>query len=188
MGQIPTDVEPYLTRLVRSVAAGLIRGPGFHPQDVHDLEQDLHADMLDRWSSFDASKSSPRTFADRVVRHRASRLIQYQFAQCRNPFRIAGSVEQLEDAADSQRRVGTVRDYLRATGSDVSASVALQIDLEKAMELLPPEVREVCYLRGSGLTIREVATEANISPRTVNRAISSARNRLRDLGLDDYLK
>lgn len=187
MGHEAATGDRYVDRLVRWVARSLERRPEFRDLDAQDIEQDLRLDLLVRWDNFDPEKSSLRTFANRVVRNCASRLIEKHAAECRNPTKVIGTVDQLEDPEDGGRPT-TVDDFLRATATGTADRSALRIDLEKALRRMPPEIREVCHLRSMGLSVPEVAKEAGVSPRTVHRTFATARERLRQSGVHEYLE
>lgn len=182
------DDRIHIHEQVRNAARQAVRKAGLRPCDAEDLEQDLWADLLTRWPRYDPQRSSIRTYVDRVLRHRVHRILEHRSAQCRDPRKVAGSVEQFEEAAEDGLHVRDLNDYLRSTRQDEEETLSLRVDLERALQGMCPEIRELCHQRVQGSSVREMAKEAGISTSTAHRVFATARDQLQELGLDEYLR
>jgi DNA-directed RNA polymerase specialized sigma24 family protein len=64
--QQPRDFDPAISELIRHKARKLIGSYGFTSSDEEDLRQELTFHVIRNMKSYDPSRSSPRTFADRI--------------------------------------------------------------------------------------------------------------------------
>ena len=80
-------------------------------------------------------------------------------------------------------------DYLRRTGRlsrTADELRALTIDVRKAMEQLPPELRRLCR-RLETETVTEISRDTGIPRGTIYESIKKLRAIFEDAGLRDYL-
>jgi RNA polymerase sigma-70 factor, ECF subfamily len=158
--------------LVRHHAGILVRRGGLQRADRDDVEQELALDLLQRLPRFDAARASRRTFASRVVAHRAAEML----AGCWS-------------AKASMRRAALPLD-----GDDVHAPVGighddqrhdLRIDVAAALATLSAEHQAVCaaLTRGSE---REAARRIGVPRRTLRDRVAEIRAHFFSRGLADY--
>ena len=69
-------LHPRAIQFIRHHARQLARHRAVPGMELEDYEQDLITDLLAREHRFDATRAAYPTFADRVIRHRVSTLIQ----------------------------------------------------------------------------------------------------------------
>jgi RNA polymerase sigma factor (sigma-70 family) len=180
----PADTG-YINDLIQHVADSVAAKTSH--DDPRDIQQDLHTHLLGRWPDYDATRSSPRTFADRVVRNHAKTLLQKCYAQCRDPRRECGVVSEFESDPGGEPSIRNVQDYLRATARDDERCLDLRLDVRAALQTLPPEFREICELRSRGMPVTEIAKCVGISVPTAHRWFRRIREQFREVGLAEYV-
>jgi RNA polymerase sigma-70 factor (ECF subfamily) len=192
-----TDHEGLLTsprtnRAVDHLARWIARDIGLGEHEIEDLRQDLLLHLVRRAPRYDPRRSAPQTFADRVLRNRASSLFRQlaQHSLTRQP--RAWSVEELQEAACSGAAEDgaphlSVQGYLRATSTaEPSEALDLKLDLEKALASLPPELRAMAHLRGS-MTMTELAARVGISRSAATRRMRRIQDRLVEAGVAEHI-
>jgi len=187
------EVDPSVANAIRWKAAQLIGTNGFAPAEREDLEQDMLHDCLRRLRRFDPSRSSRRGFQHRVVRHRASTLVEAQRAG-RRDFRLCrdsldAPVQLARGESIPLRDTISADDYDARSGRSALPScqrTELQIDVAGVIAGLPPELRPVAAELKSA-TIVEASRRLGISRATVYRHIGRIREVFAAAGLDRYL-
>lgn len=173
--------DPTIARIIRKKARELVRAQGFTEADRDDIEQEFRLDLLRRSASYDPLKSSPATFANRVLKHRCSTLIEERLAACRNrTFDISlqahgyngDSVRTLEDYLDAQGNLASLHPHSRE-----HEAADLRHDLLRALALLTNDQIDLCG-RILSQNILEISRETGIPASTLYERLCAIRKRL----------
>jgi len=173
----PAELDPYAVKLIQCKARQLVGNYGFVEADREDLEQDLTVDLLQRLPSFDPARASLHTFIARVVDHAVVSLIEHRSAACRDYRRNGGSLNDPvggDDGDDEPAEVGDLIDqdtYLRSTGQpavSVPDQVALHLDLECFLAVVPPELQDLYRRLDAGRTMTDIARETGLCRDTLH--------------------
>lgn len=181
--------QKYIESTVEFLGRKAARSCELNREDRQDFEQELQQHLLDRLRLFDAERASRRTFIARIAANKALNMIEHRHAKMRNP----NQVVSLDDPLDpSDVDSGTYGDVLAAdrvvggrpdSGSECERKVLLRIELETALNDLPPELRALCDLIGEGESVTEMAQRLGIHRDTVDRRRAKIREILRARGL-----
>jgi len=174
------ELGKYAHGLIRSKARTLIGKAGFTSADCEDIEQELALDLLVRLQNYDPQKSKRSTFMTRVVEHRIATLLEERHAACRDWRLCRDSLDDPEwqENEESASHIENQPDLSLPTGDDL----ALKLDLGKALESLPADLRELWDLL-LGSNIHRVSRETGIPRTTLYYRIERLRAALRDAGL-----
>lgn len=185
-------LHPYAETLIKCKARRLVRRAAFVRSDQEDIEQELRLDLLRRLSSFDPSKATLNTFADRVVRHKIASIIEARKAGVRDYRRQCSLNEALQNADHKSTERGDTVDQdqvCRRTGPP-SHSVEdlhdLAVDVDAVLSRLPYRLRDLCR-RLRAKTPTEVSQETGIPRGSLYEAIEELRRRFKDADLEKYL-
>jgi DNA-directed RNA polymerase specialized sigma24 family protein len=133
MGARPTgDFDPQIAELIRFKVKRLIGNYGFTRSDEEDLRQELAMHVVAGMKTYDATRSSPHTYADRIVTSKIADIIDHSTAQKRDRRRQRPLDAVPEPASPPER------DPLR--GSDT------KLDVQAAMANLPDDLRAIATL------------------------------------------
>jgi len=186
-------IDEYAVQLIKYKARQLVGRVGFTESDRDDLEQELMLDLLRRLPKYNPDRAQRNTFIARVVEHKIATIIESQKAGMRDYRLCRCSLnDRFEDEeGGSIERMETIdqEDYLRRTGKlsrTADELRALTIDVRKAMEQLPPELRRLCQ-RLETETVTEISRETGIPRGTIYESIKKLRAIFEDAGLRDYL-
>jgi len=186
-------IDEYAVQIIKYKARQLVGRVGFTESDRKDLEQELMLDLLRRLPKFNPDRAQRNTFIARVVEHKIATIIESQKAGMRDYRLCRCSLnDRLEDEeGGSIERMETIdqEDYLRRTGrlSRPAAELRdLSFDVRKAIEKLPPELRELC-VRFETNTVTEISRDTGIPRGTIYESIKKLRTTFEDAGLKDYL-
>ncbi|MFH1680409.1 MAG: sigma factor [Candidatus Eisenbacteria bacterium] len=194
MGSVNTylAVDEYVAHHIRHKARLLVGRYGFRETDIEDLEQELTLDLLQRMPKYDPDRAQRTTFVARLVRNKIASVVEARKAgkrDYRTPvYSLTGWVK---DATNGfLLRIETVDQdhYLLRTGRRRSQQevLDLSIDLKRATDLLPPELRELCR-RLRYETVSEISRAKGIPRSTLYEAIEKIRAHFEERGLRDYL-
>ncbi|MDP8931254.1 MAG: hypothetical protein M3O70_22460 [Actinomycetota bacterium] len=129
-------VDPRAVQFVRYHARRLARRRAVPGMEVEDYEQDLIADLIARDPRFDPARAAYPTFADRVIRHRVSTLIQ------------AGlRMRRIEDQGPRSVALGPCPEAEVEASAGTSCTedqCSLCLDLERFVGQLPMRLRRCC--------------------------------------------
>ena len=162
--------NPYVRNLIRYKSHEVARQFGLGHADREDIEQELLLDILKRSKHYDHTKSSVRTFSDRLVSHRIASMLEERRAQCRDwSLDISlqeplpdGDGETWEDIMDAGGNFGNAV----PTSSPEHDAADLRLDMERLLEVLSPFERRFC-LRLLTQTVAEIAAETGIPASTL---------------------
>ena len=187
-------IDPFAVRLIRKRARQLVGGAGFMPCDVPDLEQELAMDLLTRLPKFRDGGAPRESFIAVAIKHRAATLVEARMAAKRDFRKFAFSLEQVFVDDDGKKRDGYDRldrekildsDGIRRGLPDQNEKMARAIDLDRVLQKLSPELRELCDLL-SELNVSEAATASGLSRDTLYRRIKTLRETFESEGLREF--
>ena len=188
------ELDPYAVKLIQYKARQLVGNYGFVEADREDIEQDLTLDLLQRLPNFDPSRASARTFISRLVDHGVARLIERRQAQMRDYRRCTSSLNDLiEDSEGEQVERGDLVDqdtYLRSTGQPAMSlpdEVALHVDLERFLALLPPELADLYGRLAAGQTMTDISRETGLCRDTLHERRRKLASLAESAGLRVYV-
>jgi hypothetical protein len=129
-------VHPRAVQFVRYHARQLARHRAVPGMELEDYEQDLITDLIARDPRFDRTRATYPTFADRVIRHRVSTLLQAGL-------RMRRVEDQRLGAAAAGRNPETQVDS--SAGAVLTEDwCSLGLDLERFLGQLPARLRRCC--------------------------------------------
>jgi RNA polymerase sigma-70 factor (ECF subfamily) len=186
-------VDKYAVNLIRFKARQMVGRAGFLEADQHDLEQELVTDLLRRLPRFNRQRAKRSTFIARIVNNHIATLVEAQKAGCRD-YRRCQSLEELQDTQSQhlgERSAWLNQDALSCSEQIIfaqrnEASLALRLDLDKALAKLPVNLRSLC-VRLTASTISDIARELGIPRTTLYEAIHKVRALFEDAGLKSYI-
>ena len=189
----PEAVDEYAVQLIKYKAKQLVGRVGFTESDREDLEQEMLLDLLRRLPKYNPKRAQRNTFIARVVEHKIATIIESQKAGMRDYRLCRCSLnDRFEDEeGGSVERMETINqeDYLRRTGKFARPAWELRdlsLDVQKAIEKLPPELRELCERLDTD-TVTEISRDTGIPRGTIYESIKKLRAIFEDAGLKDYL-
>lgn len=186
----PGGVEPTETRshaidrttldAVRQMARKLKQHPSCATQDTEDLEQELAVHLVQRWPSFDPSRSSKPQFTWVLLWRAAADIITHLSASKRDCRREAPSLSSA--ALESATPVGK---FTRGRGP--LQQTDLSLDLHAATSQLSPTLRWLCeQLRHHNVTA--IVGANRVSRSKIYRLIHEIRSQFAKLGLAEYAR
>lgn len=143
----------------------LIGRAGYTISDTEDVRQELLLDLWCRSKRFDPAKSSVRTFANRVMRHKVATLV-----------RASGA---------------TKRDYLKTrhleqcalpSDSSVEGRIHRRVDVRTCIDCLPTSLRTIAITLMTR-TVVQASSELGISRTTLHRRILEIQQAFELMGL-----
>jgi len=155
--------DPHVQKLIRRKAKDMVGLFGFSKCDREDLEQEFRLEILKQSALYDQTKSSVRTFSDRVIAHRIADLIEERQAQCRDWRKtvrlsdpLPGTEDDLtlEDCLDADGNIDA-RKSPRSPQQEVSDQ---HRDIQRFLSRLEPQLRDFC-MRLLRQTVAEIARE-----------------------------
>ena len=186
------EADGYTCRLVRSRARRLARQAGLKTEDRQDIEQELWVDLLVRWHRFDAARAGGRTFATRVVEHRAATLFRRSRTVAESTQRKRRSLHDTVQDGDGRpvpiAQVLDDRAQAARTGSHSLAAdhqVDLATDVAGVLADLPEELRDLCE-RLKESSIARIAKDMGIARTSLYRRIEKIREHFVSTGLHEY--
>jgi RNA polymerase sigma factor (sigma-70 family) len=156
------DLYPMIRRVAGVRAAMVARMCGLSYDERADLEQDAALEAWRKLSVFDSSRSSIRTFVERIISNQ-----------------MASAVRRLR----AQRRQAPAYNRTTLRYADCEAgNVDLRVDVLRVLNILRPEQRDVCLMLAVH-SPTEISRRAGISRTTIHRMISHLRIAFTDAGL-----
>ena len=185
------SIHPFVRRSVRAHARKLFLSGRIPDASQRDIEQDLYVAFLPRNEKYDPSRASYRTFVERAVDNCAASMVEAAQAEKRGRrFEIVtfsqlhletddGEMLDAEDVVGSHR----LRNGLMPA---VEHDAMIVADVRRAVNALPPPLRETCFSLVAG-RISDVAATTGVSRWTVHHRITAIKERFVTAGLDGYL-
>jgi hypothetical protein len=172
-------VHPRAVQFVRYHARQLARHRAVPGMELEDYEQDLITDLIARGPRFDPSRATYPTFADRVIRHRVSTLLQAGVRRRR--------VEDRQHGGDAARP--SLETQVESSASAVWTEdwCSLALDLERFVGQLPVRLRRCCLwlLADNRLA---AAAALGLHRSSLYEATYDLRRRAIEAGLNLYLQ
>ncbi len=173
-------IHPYVVNQVRYHARSLMRHSAIHGVEVEDLEQELMLDYLSRKQAYDPEKAKWSTFVDRILNHKCASLIEAARAQKRGSGISDFSLDAWLEDKDGEDNA------LPDPATEDLTSLDLQIDLEQAVQQMPPHlVLLLVDLRT--LSISEISRKTKTPRSTLYGTLSELRGSLKARGFAEYL-
>lgn len=168
----------------------VLRNIAFHASRLHrcaplpglsadDIEQELLLDLLRRAPSFDPSKASFRTFADRIVAHRIADLTRPSAR-----LKAERSTVPLDDQLGASGI--PLVEILPDRAPSIDMAVGLRLDLERFATGLPPHLAGCCRALDEG-TIGDAARKEGVHRSTFHDRVRALRAAAARAGLGLYL-
>ena len=157
-------------------------------EDFDDLVQECLIHWYFVKEKYDpSSKASLKTFMARVVKNKLSNIAKEYRRDKRKVFQKSISIDQpLSEDNDS-----TLSDSLSTENTshpNFKSQLELQIELEKTMQKLSPQQKEICkYLENETVSIKDISQHLNIDRGTVYREIKRIRAIFEEDKLKDFL-
>ena len=173
-------IHAFLVNQVRYHARSLMRHSAIHGVEVEDLEQELMLDYLSRKQAYDPEKAKWSTFVDRILNHKCASLIEAARAQKRGSGISDFSLDAWLEDKDFEPNA------LPDPATEDLTSRDLQIDLEQAVQQMPPHlVLLLVDLRT--LSISEISRKTKTPRSTLYGTLSELRGSLKARGFAEYL-
>ncbi|MFH1680635.1 MAG: sigma factor [Candidatus Eisenbacteria bacterium] len=185
-------VDEYAAHHIRHKARSLVGRYGFRETDVEDLEQELTLDVLQRMPKYDPGRAQKKTFVVRLVRNKIASILEARKAgkrDYRTPvYSFTGWVKDRTNGFLQRSETIDQDHYLLRTGRRRAQQEVLDlaIDLKRATDLLPPELRDLCR-RLRYETVSEISRETGVPRSTICDAKERIRVHFEERGLRDYL-
>lgn len=176
------NIDARIYRNVDFHSALLVRDNAVPGMDRGDYRQDLLTDLLSRWRAYDPRRGSVRTFADRIVRHRACDLrLRTLRKEVERTARSLDEPASLEDG--SWRALGET--VLDDTAPDAIA-IGLRADVNRFVGGLPPRLGDCCNILMAG-SVSEGARDFGVARSKIYGDIALLRRRADAAGLRIYV-
>jgi len=167
---------------IRFNARRLARNAPVRGMDGDDYEQDLVLDLLRRSPVFDPTRGSFRTFADRVVQHRATTLAQPTVRSVAERQMVSLDMPVIGDDGDRVR----LGDLLVDPSSSIEQQASVRIDVYRFADRLPEPLLDCCALLLADSVVEGVRA-AGIHRSTAYDRIASLRKQATADGLAIYV-
>ena len=180
--------------MVRFKAGQLAGQYGFSLSERPDLEQHFMCVLAGAMPRHDPAKSKAETFISVVVNTAAAEIIRTRKAAKRgNGLRII-SLEKEYEEKDGKKTKPSKRlnedafnFFFGKTNLTRAQHVALQVDLKRAVDSLPDNLKSLCRKLLTS-TVAEIARESGVSRDSVYLDIKTIRNIFENRGLREYLR
>lgn len=187
------EITKHAEDTIRHTARRLVGVAGFTENDTKDIEQELSLDLLQRLPKFDLSKSSPNTFAARIIRNKATKLIRDRVREKRDYRREYYSLnDPIEDADGEAIDRAYSMDYAEAKirrgnrRRSHQERIQLRLDVSLIISQLPDSLQQIAQLLRTK-TVTEAAKTLGMPRSTLCDQISRLRIIFEDKGLHEYL-
>jgi len=173
------ELGTYATNLIRSKAGQLVGKAGITRADCDDIEQELALDLWLRLKNYDPSKSSRRTFISRVVEHQVATLLKKRSAACRD-WRLCRHSLDDPDWEDRKALKTRIEGYPDPRAKTRQA-IEFELDLQAALDALPPDLRELWNLLLNSNFMR-VAKTTRVPRTALYEQVKRLHDALREAG------
>lgn len=173
-------IGPDVIEQVRYHARKLIRHPSIHSMEIEDIEQELMLYVLSSIQDYDPERANWCTFVDRVLNHKIANLIENAKAEKRGGGMKTMSLDALLEDSDIEDS------GFRDLHSDTTETTSLVVDLNRSIELLPPNLAEL-LVQLTKHTPSEISRITGVPRATLYESINKLRETLRKNGIHHYL-
>jgi RNA polymerase sigma factor (sigma-70 family) len=184
--QLFARVFPFALRVARFRAAVIVAVLGLRPSDKEDFVQDVLFHAWLQLAAFDPTRSSLRTFCNRVIQNKAASIIEKHVAQKRDCRRCRASLDEQCDVDHSAGTKSSPVDVWTDTSLYTFDNLELGIDVERVIARMPSELRHLArslMLENS----TEISRTLGLSRATVYRRIRQIREHFTEAGLQKYV-
>jgi RNA polymerase sigma factor (sigma-70 family) len=179
-----TEIGPFGLNLVAKKARELVKGDfGLTWSDYEDLKQRMLADLAGRLGKFDPARSPRNAFIARLVNNTVAAIIEQQTGPARQLVRNTASLDSPLPESGGEGDLGAIVADRRLPPRETQDLLA---DLQRAIAVLPADLRELWDLRVSGLTLTEISARQQIPRTTLYPRWNRLCEHLRQAGLGDY--
>lgn len=166
-------------RFIRFKAGQVAGRYGFARHELGDIQHTLLVHCLEQTGKFDSQRSSPDRFIRVLVERHIATLITSQKRQCRD-YRLRQSLngphENRQSVPARSTRIPNSSSAIEVGRSELPEwRLLLKCDVERALALLPPHLKQVCRMLMITDGIASVATTTGISRATLYRHIAEIR-------------
>lgn len=192
------DFERYLDSetlgFIRQKARQLAGRYGFQSHEAEDIQQSLILDCLERLARFNPHRGVRTNFTRFVVKRAVATLIETRqcssrgFDVCqisldsptyKNDAGASGFADVISDDACRSRTARSL--------NVPEQSMALKIDVDRAIASLRPELRRICFLLVVLDRVAQVANVAGVSRATLHRRMRMIRSAFVEMHISDYV-
>ncbi|MCZ7583352.1 MAG: hypothetical protein M5R36_08495 [Deltaproteobacteria bacterium] len=187
-------INGYAAKMVRFKARQLAGQYGISLSEQPDLEQHFMCVLAAGLTRHDPAKSKIETFIAVIVNTAAAEIIRTQKAAKRGNGQQIVSLEKEYEEKDGTKTKPSKRlnedSFNLITGKTNltrGQHLALQIDLDRAVESLPDNLKSLCRKLLTS-TISEIARDSGVSRDVVYHDLKTIRNIFENRGLREYLR
>ncbi|HPI75788.1 MAG TPA: sigma factor [bacterium] len=181
--------DEYEVVLIRVKSKSAIGKTGLRQEDLEDIAQDIILDLLQRLPKYDPEKASRHTFIDRIVEHALADMFNERSAPKRDYRRAPASLDPTTEKIfpggrdnNGERKAPWKSGASELTDYEI---VELRHDIVRALEKLPPKLRDICIMLMQE-NICAVSAETGIPKATLIGHIKKIRNHFEFCGLENY--
>jgi len=158
-------------------------------EDFDDLVQECLIHWYFVKEKYDpSSEASAKTFMARVVKNKLSNIAKEYRRQKRKVLQNSISIDQ-PLSEDNDLTLSDTLSSENTLHSNFRSQLELRIELEKAMQKLSPQQKEICkYLEDETVSIKDISQYLNIDRATVYREIKRIRGIFEQEKLKDFLR
>lgn len=158
-------------------------------EDFDDLVQECLVHWYFVKDKYDpSSEASAKTFMARIVKNRLLNIAKEYRRDKRKVLRNTVSIDQ-PLSEDTDLTLSDTLSSENALNPDFRSQLELRIELEKTMQKLSPQQKEICkYLEDETVTIKDISQYLNIDRGTVYREIKRIRAIFEEDRLKDFLR
>lgn len=184
------EFDEYAANLIKHKARKMVGTAGYTSDDLHDIEQDLMLDLLQRIKKYNPAIAKMTTFMSRIVDNKANTLYESRNAARRNWKLCQTSLNDPIPSNDSD--IGERIDLVTSPREEDESMSPIEIhdrhmDLAKALSSLPEDLQDLCQ-RLKYLSITEAAQELGIPRTSLYTKLKQLRQHFSDSHLEDYLQ
>ena len=187
-------IDAYAVKLVHIKSQQLCRQTGFSQNDRLYIEQELMIELAERLPTHDPARATCEAFITWVVLQKIADLIRSQKAKKRRIDVEAISLNNFVFTGEpglSEERWATFdnevfQQFTNSNARSAEERIDLDIDLERIMNNLPKELRQLCELLAK-YSISDVARKLGVARSSLYRSIHELRDVFDKAGLRDYL-
>jgi len=189
-----SGLDKFAANRIRKAARLLIGKYGFLPSDLHDIEQELAAEVIAKFPKWDPAKGSRTTFIATIIDRKVASMVRERRTERRNDARSPASLDGVEVGIDDETTslAQVVDDAVRLKHLGISilsgqSFAELRLDARTALSQLNLKQRNLCRLLMSGMSIAKAARVLGISRTAACKRRRAILKHFEDLGLRKFL-